>query len=315
MKRNHRTKKCRGRDKPQSYVVVEEEDSEREETPRGRLRLRFKESDTTRRPSSPPPSQPDPRRSQPRKHSKGVDLTDDKGHSRSRESLQNSYDELPPSGFRYVQAPTQYQSEEPPRQRRTRRNSTREPLFRTDKFSNPPRSEYEKGSPRSMFSRDDSFGSSNSSRSHDSSRRRRERSRADDMFAHPAHNIHPQPSDEKVVVTETYVYRPRRQSRERGEEDERYFDKDGTRHSTFDNAKHGRSAEDRAYYHNNWVQEDSRHLAGEPGLDSSRRRSYRRGIIRDSELYSEPTAPEEVDYRRACQHTPIPKTYSLLTKP
>lgn len=299
MKRTRRKKKWRSHLKPQSYVVVEEDDSEREEAPRGRLRLRGRESDASRRPSSPPPAQPKSRSSRPSRHYDSHDFVDGKVHSKGRRNPPTSYQGPPPSGFRYVQAPTTHPSEEPPPQRHTRRNSTKEPLFRPEEFSSPRRQDYGRVPPRSVFSREDSFGSSHSSRSHDSSRRRRERSITDDVFAHPPHNIHPQTGDGKVVVTETYVYRPRRQSREREAEGTRAFDEDRSRHSPVSNAKHNRSAEDHAYYQNNWIHEDSRPLAGYPGMELPSRRSYRRGVIQDSELYSEAIPSEDGD-KRAC---------------
>lgn len=164
--------------------------------------------------------------------------------------------------------------------------------------------------PRSMSSRAESFESLSSNRSDENRPRRRRERRAHTPVPPntpatqawgPPHIIHPQPEDEKVVVTETYVYRPRRErndsrrTNDSQRESPRFVDygKDRVKYDT--RRRVDSSDPDYAYYQNDWAQEHREEpLREEPRIGHG----YRRGRVQDSELYSDIT--DSVQYREAC---------------
>ena len=130
-----------------------------------------------------------------------------------------------------------------------------------------------------------------SSRSQEAAqRRRRERSLPNDGIEPPLppwqqpHIIHPRPGDETIVVTERYVYRPRKASQV--EEERRIQERvdkimlDGRRRTT------EFAAEDEAskYYHDDWAHEESARRNESIRRRVPRQRGYRREMHQDSEL-------------------------------
>jgi hypothetical protein len=162
-----------------------------------------------------------------------------------------------------------------------------------------------------MSTREDSFGSAVSSQR--SQRRRVERANLGSVPAAPwdaPHVIHPRAGDETIVVTERFVYKPKKQMEEQRREDERlsrsikvseeaskYYHDDWAQDQELPRRSFKLNEEATSYYHDDWAREDPIHV---PDFKEERRQRtsvpgrYRRDCTQDSLWDSEST-----DYYRA----------------
>lgn len=149
-----------------------------------------------------------------------------------------------------------------------------------------------------MGSREDCFDTVSSQRFAESRRRRRvERAYPDTLPTAPWNAprvLDPQPGDEKMVVTDTFVYRPKKYMEEH------------RRHQEYADKAYYESQADEAskYYQENWTKDESVHSREDPpriDLGRARRGRYRRDEIYDPEVV-EVADSESSDYNRTCVH-------------
>lgn len=315
-KNNKKKNKYIRRTRSPDYIVVEEEYSEEEASPRGRLRLRYEEPDV-RRPLSPLVTRSYIRTSSSHDQRKPHIISDSR-RSDSRPSILYSIPHRRPSSppYRYVQARSQPQHPRLPRQEEIPGHYAEDDAYVPTGFSHRPRmAEYAASAP-SMASREDSFESLDSSRSRASSSQRRRRERSYPYGGVPrsweaSHEINPKVVDETVVVTDRYAYRLKKEPVVRHEHEPhgrtRQRRQNVTDNHKTDINKWSRrelSSEDHAYYCNDWQQEE--YLTDEEDISKSRGprgslHSYRRANYQDSELNSELPTSVSTEYRRACK--------------
>ena len=146
-----------------------------------------------------------------------------------------------------------------------------------------------------MGDRENSFDTVSSLRSSESRRRRRvERAHPNIAPAAPwnaPHVIHPRSGDEKIVVTERFVYRPKKQAEEQRRQQE-YDDK--AYYTSQDDAAHAEEEASR-YYHENWSRDEPDYVREEPPRRGPDQGRYLRNELFDSEVVES----ESSDYFRA----------------
>jgi hypothetical protein len=286
------------------YVVVEEHsDVDSVEVPRGRLRIRHNEyydDRDYRRPLSPRVNKSYIRTSQENERYRYSDDPEPGQDVRSK----GGYESPPTPSYLSVQPPPQRHGRYEERNvGYERRRAAEENVYIS---TNDPRSSRRTRNLEGfcpMPSREESFESLSSDRSDENRALRAPvppNTPATESWG-PPHIIHPQPGEEKVVVTETYVYRPRRtmndnrRTTDSQREPRRFVDhaRDGVRYDR--RSRIDFSDQDHAYYQNDWEQE---HREEPPRPEPRIGRGYRRGRVQDSELYSDIT--DSVTYREAC---------------
>jgi hypothetical protein len=289
-----------------AYIVVEEDYTDEESGPRGRLRLRHDDSDAGRYPLFPSVDQSRIRESRPQVKQKWIDVPGRRrqpGSRITREPLHRS----PSPYYRYVQPPSQFHHLEQGGERRNSKHYSEDVRSESVESSRASLRNPYPAPARSMATRENSFDSFDSSRSHESSQRRRqERSRTSEEVTRSwkaPHDIHPRAGDERVVVTERYVYGPRRDENVR-EGYRREESADSGKSNYYTRSRVDFSAEDHAYYRDDWAREESLPHREDSVRERAplHRRGYRRDRYQDSEPYSELSMSDSVEYRRACTY-------------
>ena len=217
------------------------------------------------------------------------------------------------------------------KERRSSRRYAAGDIFNDEDVSHLSRRSRNSRSARKMAAREDSLGSIGSDRSRASSqRRRRERRYSDKDFVRPweaSHEFYDRSGDEKVEVAETHEYRPRKDS---GARDDHRQTNSRQIYGREADAGKGKiyndtwsripdfSANDHAYYCNDWQHQDQLQEEQTLGREKEPRschRGYRRDRYEDSELYSQASEFENSEYQRACKYSKYANTIQNVIKP